>query len=178
MTTFLPDFVSALTKELKYFASSNNMTVILDTELGGDYSASIPLCVICIEDDEESARLSGNGITRMDYNIQFYIYSLEPNAYSSEDGGSSALLLKIVDDLRNYLLIEKWQVQEMIDLTTNYGFRMQFQGAGKAPTLETEKGLCIGRALKFASIAFDQQTNASNDYLNSNQTTTGSVVFD
>ena len=176
MKTFLVDLVQALTKELKY--QSGMASVVLNTELREDFTANLPLCIIEIDGAPESAVLPGNSVTRLDWEFALRVYAFEPNAYVSDDSGTSASLLQIIDDIRVHFSNEVFSVQEMIDLRTNYGFRLTFNGITKSEDMNTNEGICMGYRIGFSSIAFDQATNASNDYLNSNQTTTGDVVFD
>ena len=156
---YLSDLIAAITKELKYlFIEKAGATVIFDTGLNGDYAGSLPICIFSIEDSNESAQLSGNGITRQDYELYFKIYPFEPNAFLSDDGNYSSDLAQVVDDLRVHFTTEDWIVQEMKDLTTNYGFRMSYQGTGKAEPLTMAEGLCLGFSHHFSTIAIDQNT--------------------
>lgn len=174
---FLSDLITAMTKELQTFFADLSGTVILDTGLAQDISGSLPLCIFCIEDSGDSAHLPGQGITRMDYELYFKIYPFEPNSYLSNDSGYSASLADVIDNLRNHLNSEIWLCQEMIDLTTNYAFRIEYQGTTKAEPLQMEAGLCIGFNHHFSSIAFD---NTTQDGANGNTTNvnSGTVVFD
>jgi hypothetical protein len=154
----LPDIIIALTKELKYFFLDKNGTCILDTELSDDITASFPLCILDVSDAPDSARLPGNGVTRMEWNFSLRIYAFEPNAYNSEELNYSANLLQIIDDIRNFFENESWATQEMNDLLTNYGLRITYEGTTKAENIQIGEKLCMGFRHHFSSIAIDQNT--------------------
>lgn len=174
--TLLPSLITALQKECKYLFMTNNGTVIFDEGLE-DYSGSLPILLIQLEDSNESARLSGNGVTRQDYEIYFSVYPFEPNSMNSDDQGYSASLTQIIDDVRTHFVCEIWLVQEMVDLTTNFAFRMTYQGTGKASPLAMEKGLCIGYKHHFSSIAIDNDTTSSTNMIMTDEGVSGEVDF-
>lgn len=174
----LSDIISALTKELKYFFLDKQGTVLLDTELQGDITASFPLCILEISEAPESARLPGNGFTRMDWSFGIRIYAFEPNAYNSDDGGYSASLMQIVDDVRVHFSNEVWLVQEMKDLTTNYAFRLTYGGTVKAESLEIAEKVALGYKHTFESIAIDSNTRNDTDNENTTNVNSGTVVFE
>jgi len=174
----LGDIVHAIVEECKYLFLDMNATVILDTQLDSEKVYDMPLCIIEIGDDSESGRLPGNGITRFDLNFSLSVYNYEPNAYNDSDNGYATSLLDITDTVRNYFENEKWTTQEMVNLTSSYGFRLTFQGSNKAQDLVNDDNIVMGRTINFNSIAFDQNTNSSNDIvLASGGTATGTVVF-
>ena len=173
---YLSDLITALSNELKSFFSDVNGSIIFDTGLGQDISASLPLCIFCLDTADESAHVSGQGATRMDYEITFSIYPWEPNSYLSDDNGYSASLADIVDNLRSFLEIGNWQTDEMKALLTNYGFRMEYQGTSKADALSMAEGLCLGFKHRFSSIAFDNSTSDTSNG-NTSGTKSGTVVF-
>ena len=176
----LSDIIHAIQEELKYFFLDKQGTVILDTELSDDASYDFPLCIIEVEDDMESGRLPGNGLTRIDLNFTFRVYAFEPGAYNESDGGYSTSLLDIIDKVRQYFENETWYTQEMVDLTTNYGFRLTFGGTSKAEPLANQEGkIAMGRRITFMSIAYDQETSST--YLmdiTQKGTNSGTVVFE
>jgi hypothetical protein len=175
----LSDIIHAITEELKYFFIDKAGTVILDTQLADDATYDFPLCIIETDDDSESARLPGNGLTRIDLNFTFRVYNYEPNAYNDDDGGYSTTLLDIIDQVRQYFENETWYTQEMVDLTTNYGFRLTFGGSTKAEPITNQEGkIALGRRITFMSIAYDQETR-STDLMNITHkgTNSGTVVF-
>lgn len=178
--SMLSDFVQAITKETRTFMSSYNGTVILDTEIkGDDFSANFPLVILGFDSAGESGRLPGIGATRMDWDFSLRVYAFEPNAYNSDDGGSSAQLLTVIDDIRVHFENEVWMIQEMVDLTTNYGFRCTYQGTNPAEPMTTNEGICMGYKHSFASIAIDLNTNANTDNVNTGAgTNAGTVVFE
>jgi hypothetical protein len=170
------DIIHAIQTEIKYYLDGVG-SYVLDTNLANDISFALPLIVIEIKQAPDSARLPGNGITRIDYDIVFRVYNFEPGAYNDEDGGYSASLMDFIDATRQYLCNEVWQTNEMKAITDNYGFRMEFQGIQDAEPLEGEETLYLGQKLTFASIAFDQTTNSTYDMLDQSGTITGNVVF-
>jgi hypothetical protein len=174
--TLLPSLIIALQKECKYLFLTNNGTVIFDEGLE-DYSGSLPILIIQIEDSNESARMIGNGVTRQDYEIYFSVYPFEPNSMNSDDGGYSASLTQIIDEVRVHFENEIWLVQEMIDLTSNFSFRMEYQGTSKASPLAMEKGLCIGYKHHFSSIAIDNDTTSTTDFMVTDEGVSGEVDF-
>ena len=156
--SMLSDIIIALQKEMKAFFLSTGGTYLLDTELQDDITASFPLCILDVSDAPDSARLPGNGVTRMEWNFGLRIYSWEPGAYNPDDGGYSAGLLQIVDDLRNYMENEVWATQEMKDLLTDYGFRLTYMGTSKAEPLQMGEKLCLGYKHLFGTIVVEEAT--------------------
>ena len=169
------DFVSAITKELMEFFSDKNGTVILNAELGHDFAFSAPLCVIEVEDAPESARLPG-GATRYELNFSIKIYPFEPNAYNSSDQGYSAALLEIVEQVRWQIENEVWITSEMIELTTNYAFRITYNGTTRAEPLETEAGLCMGFRHGFMTIAYEMDTVSQTTITSTGGTISGTEI--
>ena len=117
-------------------------------------------------------------MTRIDWNFGIRIYSYEPNAYNSDDGGYSASLLSIVDNLRDYMEVEKWTTAEMAALQTTYAMRITFTGIDRAENLIITEKICMGYRLSFESIAIDLNTNHDIMEEMDNLTATGEVVFD
>jgi hypothetical protein len=175
----LTDIVQALTKELKYLFFDKEGTVLLDTEIQGEVSANFPLCILEIEDAPESARLPGNGVTRFDLNFSLRIHNFEPNAFIDDDNGYAPSLLLFVDTIRQHFENEVWKVQEMVDLTTNYAFRITFAGGpNKAEPIDTEGGIAMGYRIMFNTIAVDQITNSTTNLVPSTAGSfTGTIVF-
>jgi hypothetical protein len=174
----LGDIVHAIQTELKYLFLDREGSVIIDTDLKDDIAYNMPLCIIEIGDGAESARLPGNGISRLDFDFALRVYNYEPNAYNEDDGGYATSLLDIVDIVRNYFENEAWQTQEMVDLTSKYGFRLTFTGLNKAESLQSDDKIIMGYRIMFSTIAFDQLTNTYNDYIpTSPGTNTVSIVF-
>lgn len=177
MTTFLPDAINGLMRELKSYFTNIKGNAILDTEMGEDFTTDFPLCICELSDAPESARLPGNGVTRLDWNFSLRVHAFEPGAYNADDGGYSASLMQIVDNLRVYFEMENWATDEMKALVTNYGFRVTSDGISKAENLSVNEGISMGYRLNFVSIAIESATNQTNDYPATNQTQTGTVVF-
>jgi hypothetical protein len=175
--SLLSDIVTAIQKELKYFFLTSKGTVILDTELKEDFTCNLPLCIFSIKSAPESARLPGNGVTRMDWEFSLRIYPYEPNAYNSDDGGYSASLLSIVDDLRNHFENEQWLVQEMVSLTTNYSLRITYNGTTEAESLPLENGECVGFKHMFNTIAIDRTIESTTNMLITDEGISGDVEF-
>ena len=172
----LPDIIIGLQKEMKAFWLSTNGNVILNTELHDDFEANFPLCIIDIDSAPDSAYLPG-GATRMEWNFSLSVYCFEPNAYNSDDGGYSANLLHIIDDLRALFKKEIWMTAEMQDLLTNYGFRVTYMGDLAAPSLTIADKVVKGIKLDFTSIAIDMDSFSSTDMEDDIQTVSGDVVF-
>lgn len=175
--SFLPDAINGLMRELKNYFTNIKGNAILDTEMGEDFTTDFPLCIAELNDAPDSARLPGNGASRLDYNFSLRVHAFEPNAYNSSDDGYSASLMQIVDDLRIYFTMEDWATDEMKTLVTNYGFRVTFDGITKAENLSVNEGISMGYRLNFVSIAIEAATNQSNDYPSANQSVSGTVVF-
>jgi hypothetical protein len=171
------DIIHAVLEEIKYFLNGQG-TYILDTQIKEDIEYEFPLIIFEFGDGGDSARLPGNGITRIDYDIALRIYNFEPNAYSDEDGGYSSSLLNIIDNVRVFFCNENWQTNEMKALTDKYGFRMEFQGLNKAEPISANDNLVMGYRLLFATIAFDQLTNSTYDMTFGSGNIAGSVVFE
>ena len=170
----LPDIINAIQKELKYILQDKSCTIILDTQLNNDITYGMPLVIFVITQAPESGRLPGNGITRLDFTFSFQVYNNETGTYGDdESGGYGASLMDIVDTIRNDFENEVWQTQSMVDLTTNYGFRLTFSGITNAPTLQSESGYIMGFQLGFDSISFDQSTSSSENMLVENSEVQG-----
>lgn len=174
----ISEIIYALKKELKVFSGDNDScTIIFDTELKDDVVFSLPLIIIEYDESSESARLPGNGITRMDYPIRVRVYMQEPDAYIDDETTGSTSYLNFADDVRNYLSNEQWQTQTMVDLTTNFGFRLTYVGTSKAQDLPTGEKMLKGMQHNFDTISFDQTINASNPITETSQTVTGTMTF-
>jgi len=169
--------INALMKELKYLFFDREGTVILDTELKDDMSYNFPLCILEIPEAGESARLPGNGVTRLDYDFALRVYNYEPNAYNEDDDSYSVTLLDIIDIVRVHFENETWITQEMINLTTNYAFRLTFGGINRVEPLQDEEKLIMGYRLTFNTIAVDQETDSTTDMTVTAATETGTIVF-
>lgn len=175
----LSDITHALLQELKYLFADRGGTYILDTNLKEDAAYSFPLCILELGDGSESARLPGNGATRIDLDFSFRVYNYEPDAYNDEDANNATSQLDIIDTIRNYFENEKWTTQEMVDLTTNYGFRLTMTGGiTKAEQIQAEEKIIMGYRINFSSIAIDPGTNSSNPMLDQSGAISGMVVFE
>jgi hypothetical protein len=171
--------VSALMSELKYLFLDREATIVLDTMLKDDMSYHFPLCVLEIPEAGESARLLGNGMTRLDYNFALRVYNYEPNAYNEDDEGYGVTLLDIIDIVRVHFENEVWKTQEMVNLTTNYGFRLTFGGIEKVEPLQDEEKMIMGYRLTFNTIALDSETaSTTNITISQAGTKTGTIVFE
>jgi hypothetical protein len=171
------DIIYAIMQELKYLFLDKEGTVILDTQLKEDMSYNFPLCICEMDSAPESARLPGNGTTRLGYYFALRVYNFETNAYNEDDKGYATTLLDITDEVRQHFENEIWETQKMVDLTTNYGFRLTFGGINRAETLQIEDKMVMGYRLEFNTIAIDNKTNTYTDMTIENQTLTGEIVF-
>ena len=176
--SYLPDLIAGLMNELKSYFTGISGMAIYDTDLQDDITAIFPLCVLEVNEAPESARLPGNGLTRMDYSISLRVYAYEPNAYNANDGDYSTGLLQIIDDLRVYFQNEVYQTTQMQALSTNYGFRLTYKGTSKAEAIQIAEKICKGFTLNFETIGFDSATRATVDFPDTNQNVSGNVVFD
>jgi hypothetical protein len=149
--SILSDIVNALFEELKYLLNGRG-TQLLDTQLKQPYTGSLPLVVLALEDASSSAQLPG-GWTQIEFDFSFSIYNYEEGSYDNDVYSSS--LLSIIDEVRQYFELQKWQTQAMVDLTPTYGFKMLYQGQNRAVDLEGSDNLVMGYKIQFASIAFD-----------------------
>ena len=174
----LSDITHALLQELKYLFVDIGGTFLLDTSLKEDVAYNMPLCILELGDGGESARLPGNGATRIDLDFSFRVYNYEPDAWNEEDAKFATSQLDIIDTIRNYFENEKWTTQEMVDLTTNYGFRLTFMGINKAESLQDEEKIILGYRINFSSIAIDGGTNSSYQMVDGEGTVTGTEVFE
>lgn len=175
----LPNFISALQKELKYYLLENGLTgtVVLDTQLKGDIAPEFPLFLIEISQASDSARLIG-GLTRVCWDFALQIHFYEPNAYGSEDSDYAASLAEIVDKVRVHFENEVWKVQEMQGLQTDYGLRITYQGTGAAAGIEVDEGMfTMAYRHEFVSVAFDQDTTPTYAYPADNNPATGTISF-
>jgi hypothetical protein len=170
------DIIQAITNEVKYFLEGKG-SYVLDTNLRNDITYSLPLVVIKVKPSQDSARLPGNGITRMGYDIIFDVYNYEPGSYNNDDGGYSSSLMDFIDSFRVFMCSENWLTNDMIALTSNYGFRMEFQGIQDAEPLEGNDTLYLGQKFTFDAIAFDNLTNATYDFPDDSGTISGTIVF-
>lgn len=173
----LSDITHALLQELKYLFADFQGTFILDTHVKEDVAYNFPLCILELGDGSESARLPGNGLTRIDLDFSFRVYNFEADAYNEEDENYSTSLMDIIDTIRNYFENETWTTQEMVDLTKNYGFRLTFMGINKAESLQSEDKVIIGYRINFSSVAFDNNTNSTYEMMDSSGTVNGTIVF-
>ncbi len=172
------NIINAIMKELKYLFLDQAGTVILDTNLKDDATYDFPLCIFELPDAPESARLPGNGRTRIDFDFSLRIYVYEPNAYNEDDGGYAVTLLDIIDTIREYFENETWATQEMVDLTTNFGFRLTFGGINKAESIQVEDKTVMGYRIAFNTIAYDTATDSTYNITATAITETGTIVFD
>jgi len=172
--------ISALMSELKYLFLDRNGTVILETHLKNDISYNMPLVILKISNASNSARLLGNGLTRFEPDIIFRIHNYEPNVYNEDDGGYSVTLVDIIDIVRVHFENEVWKTQEMVDLTTNFGFRMTFDGGpDEDEPIESGQKLTMGFRINFSTISLDSETASTTDITISQAgTKTGTIVFE
>ncbi len=168
--------VSAVLKEIKYFLD-NEGTYLFDTQLEPDKLYALPLIIFDLGEASESARLPGNGITRLDYDLSFRVYNFEANAFDSDDSGYSASLIDWFDNIRQHFENEVWLTADITNLTTNYAFRMEFQGMNKAEPILQNENLVLGYKFNFASISVDQVTSSYVDMVENAFNATGTVVF-
>ena len=169
------DIITGLLGELKYLLGSQG-TYLLDTQLNDDFSGNFPLVILELGDDPGGVQL-GNRTTSVEYDIYMRVYNYEPNAYDSDDGGYATTQLDIIDKVRQYFENEVWQTNNMVNLTNNFAFRMEYQGRTKAEPLQADETLVMGYKLHFASMAYDLGTDSTNDFLEVNQNIAGSVNF-
>ena len=174
----IAEIINALTQELKYFVKDNDGMVIFDTELQNDIAFSMPLIILECNETPDSARLPGNGITRMDWRFSVRIYNSEPDSYIDDDTTGSSIHINYSDLIRNYIENEKWATQLMVNLKTNYGLRFTYVGTSQAASLPTEDKTYKGYVHVFETISFDSTIASTTDMTIATQTTTGAISFE
>lgn len=174
----IAEIINGITQELLYFVKDNEGMVILDTNLQEDMSFSFPLIIIRTNGSPESARLPGNGLTRIDWSLIFDVYTQEPDAYINDDTTGSTSHLSFSDLIRNHLESENWKTQLMVNLTANYGFRMTYSGTSQAPQLQTDDKTYLGYSHNFETIGFDSTIAYTQDMTDDTQTVVGEVEFE
>jgi len=170
----LGDIIYAITEECKYFLLGQGGTAILDTDLKQPYTDLMPLVVVEVENAGDSAQLPG-GWTRFDLDIAFNVYNYQPGAY--DNSVISASLLDIIDQIRQFFEKGIWQTNFMINLTTNYGFKILYMGQNKAPQIEGSEGIISGWKLNFSSVALDMGTSSYQNELEETQNITGETII-
>ena len=174
----LGQIINAITQEAKYFVKDNEGLAILDTNLDNDIAFSFPFILISRNGTPESARLPGDGTTRLDWSFSISVYNQEPDAYIDDDLTGSSSHLNFSDTVRNHFATESWITQLMVDLTNNYDFRMTYVGSVEAKPLETEDKTYMGEQHNFETISFDRSTSSIELKTITSQGITGSIEFD
>jgi hypothetical protein len=174
----IAQIINAITQELKQFSKDNEAMIIFDTELKNDMSFNLPLIVLECTETPESARLPGNGITRMDWRFTIRCYTTEPDAYIDDETTGSTGHLNFSDDVRNYFEDEIWESTLMLNVASTYGLRLTYSGTSQAPELTTEDKTYKGYSHSFETISFDQGIISTEDMTDQSQTVVGSVEFE
>ena len=174
----ISEIINAITQELKYFVKENDGMVVIDTNLNEDISFNFPLIILEFNEAPESARLPGNGVTRMDWRFNVRVYNQEPDAYIDDETTGSTSYLNWSDLVRNFLEGEMWITQLMVNLTTNYAFRVTYAGTNKAAELTTNDKTYMGFTHSFETISFDFGIVSTVNVTETTQTVVGSVEFE
>jgi hypothetical protein len=132
-------------------------TVLIDTDFNIQQVPSyiLPLIILEIDEAPNSGQLIG-GATQAEWNWGLVIYALEPDPYGQTSYGTGQL--KIVDDLQEHFCGLTFLAQTFIDVQANLNFTYAFKGINKAPEIEKNNKIIIGRKINFESVAFDDST--------------------
>jgi hypothetical protein len=156
------DIIYAMTQELQAQFGDIGCTILLRTDYKTDDMPTykMPLILLDIEPSGDSLQCLG-GLTMMDYTTILSVYNYQQGV-PEDPTDYSITRINIADPVRqDFSAFAVFKSAAMIAALTTYGFKISFQGAGKAPPLEHPDGLIQGRSWHFAIIAFDNTTTGS-----------------
>ena len=154
------EILQAVMNECKAFYSDKGGTFILKTDYEPSNlpSYTMPLCLLDLLEAPESGQCIG-GLTKMDWLFALNSYNYQPNPTNDEDGGYSANLLNVVDEIRRHFTKGRFLTQGMTDILNNYGFRCTLSGLMPGDALDQD-GLVMGYKVVFDSVSFDVETES------------------
>lgn len=127
----------------------------------GEVTYSFPLLMMYCTDAHDSEPFCG-GANKISWAFSMAVYYYDPNSYVDDESGYSEELALPLDVVRRHFggTNRRWLTPGMAALQQAYGFRMTYDGDSGAPPLKHADGLALGYAVKFSSVAIDDNTDS------------------